>query len=43
MDLSLEEWWDKARSRLRGDKKRALNSSVILAVWSIWREEQEGV
>uniref|UniRef100_A0A453LLD9 Uncharacterized protein n=1 Tax=Aegilops tauschii subsp. strangulata TaxID=200361 RepID=A0A453LLD9_AEGTS len=42
-NLSLEEWWDKARSRLQGDKKRALNSLVILVVWSIWRERNRRV
>jgi hypothetical protein len=43
MDLTMDEWWASARSRLQRDKRKALNTLVILVVWSIWKERNRRV
>jgi hypothetical protein len=35
-ESSLDDWWDKVRSRVDGPVKKGLNSIIILVAWSLW-------
>ena len=41
--LSLQDWWQNARSRIQGNKSKTLSSLVHLIIWSIWRERNARV
>jgi hypothetical protein len=35
---SLQEWWKRARCRLRGKEKCYLDMFVILVSWRLWKQ-----
>jgi hypothetical protein len=40
---SLRSWWRQSSDRNQGNKKRRLNSVIMLVTWNIWIERNRRV
>jgi hypothetical protein len=43
MEPSFEEWWESVSMRVSGQRRKGLNSIVILWAWSLWNHRNRCV
>lgn len=42
-EVSFDSWWTKVDDAVGGDRKKGINSLIILVCWSIWRHRNDCV